>query len=251
MNSSQKQSQNSWKLLIILLVLILFVVVTGFKAERTLSWPLTAALMLFMIMAIGWFVNGRVAGVLINERNMMSLSRFQMVLWTLIVLSGYAAIAMNRAGGGLGTGALEITIPPNIWMLLGISSAALVGSPLMTSNKSKEVPTGILAGTERADMGILSVYENVQEASFTDLFKGEEIKNWNYVDVAKLQMFLFTVIVAIVYCIQLYQIIAHGDLSTKIEFPSIDEGMLTLMGISNAAYLGHKGIDQTPSKPKD
>ncbi len=63
-------------------------------------------------------------------------------------------------------------------------------------------------------------------------------------------MFFFTFIVAIIYCVEVYQMVAFGDLSENISLPAIDEGMVTLMGISNTAYLGHKGIDQTPAVPK-
>ena len=161
---------------------------------------------------------------------------------------------MARARDGLGTGALDIAVPPEVWMLLGISSAALVGSPLLASNKMKKEPiidpNDPSPKKEREGMGILSVKSDAKYASFSDLFKGEEIKNWNDVDLAKLQMFFFTIIVAIVYCIELYQMITYGDLSENLSLPTIDEGMLTLMGISNTAYLGHKGIDQTPAKPK-
>lgn len=248
------KSKNPRFLLAILTTVVFFIAVAGFISATSWSWPITAALMLFMFIAIGWFVNDRYAGVLINERRMMSLSRFQMVLWSLIILSAYAAIAMIRARDGYAANALDIQVPVEIWILLGISSSALVGSPMMASNKMKKAPTidpnDPSPREERENMGILSVNDNVNKASFVDLFKGEEIKNWNYVDLAKLQMFFFTFIVAIIYCVQLYQLIDQCDMLEEVILPPIDSGMLTLMGISNAAYLGHKGIDQTPSTIK-
>jgi len=234
----------------VLLILALFTVVAGKYSPNTWTWPIVTGLLLIAMMAIGFFVNERFAGVLVNERRMMSLSRFQTVLWTLIVLSGYATIALIRARNGMGTGALNIQVPSEVWILIGINSAALVGSPLITSNKAKKAPIGHLQKAEREGMGILSVFDNVQKASFRDLFKGEEIKNWDCVDMGKLQMLFFTFVVAVVYCIALYEMISTGDLSQDVTLPKIDQGMLTLMGISNTAYLGHKGIDQTPSQPK-
>ncbi len=74
--------------------------------------------------------------------------------------------------------------------------------------------------------------------------------NWNFIDMPRLQMFFFTIIVAIVYCVETYRIITEGDMTTSVALPSVDEGLLTLMGISNAAYLGGKAVDQTPAKIK-
>jgi hypothetical protein len=248
--NSQEFKKRSWALLVVLIVSVIGIVWSGLQASGALRWPMIVGFMLIMFMAIGWCVKGRLAGVLINDRNMMSLSRFQMVVWSLIVLSTYAAIAMARASDGLGTGALDIAVPPQIWMLMGINSAALVGSPLLASNKIKKKPIGTLQGKERADMGILSVKLDAEDAAFGDLFKGDEIKNWDDVDLARLQMFFFTLIVAIIYCIEVYQMIAFSDLSENISLPAIDEGMVTLMGISNTAYLGGKAIDQTPAERK-
>ncbi|WP_455210144.1 hypothetical protein [Kaarinaea lacus] len=248
--NSQEFKKRSLALLIILVVSTVGITWFGLATSAALRWPIIVAFMLIMFIAIGWCVKGRLAGVLINDRNMMSLSRFQMVLWSLIVLSAFTAIAMARASDGTGTSALDIAVPPQIWMLMGISSAALVGSPLLASNKVKKRPIGTLQSRERADMGILSVKLGPEDASFGDLFKGEEIKNWDDVDLARLQMFFFTIIVAIIYCIEVYQIVAFGDLSENIALPAVDEGMVTLTGISNTAYLGSKAIDQTPAERK-
>ena len=132
---------------------------------------------------------------------------------------------------------------------MGINSAALVGSPLIASNKTKKTPADSSL-KERDKMGILSVKEHDSQASFTDLFKGDEVKSWDYIDMPRLQMFFFTIIVAIIYCVDIYRIVSEGNLAKSISLPPIDEGMVTLMGISNAAYLGGKSIDQTPAKPK-
>lgn len=42
------------------------------------------------------FVPGRVDGVLIDSRNKISLSRLQLILWTVVVLSAWAAFALHR-----------------------------------------------------------------------------------------------------------------------------------------------------------
>ena len=73
-------------LFLILLVSLIVIIGAGFKASKTATWPVIFVFMIIMFMAIGWSIKDRLLGVLINERRSMSLSRFQMVLWTLIVL---------------------------------------------------------------------------------------------------------------------------------------------------------------------
>jgi hypothetical protein len=69
------------------------------------------------------------------------------------------------------------------------------------------------------------------------------------VDVAKLQLFFFTVTVVIAYGVQLYQLVAYGDIKQSgIHLPELQPGLLALMGVSHASYLGSKSIDRTPTQ---
>jgi hypothetical protein len=89
------------------------------------------------------------------------------------------------------------------------------------------------------------------DARFTDMFEGDELANVQFVDVAKLQLFFFTVVVAVAYSMQLYAMIAYGDLSVgNVKMPELQEGLLALMGVSHAGFLGSKGVDRTPSTNK-
>lgn len=47
--------------------------------------------------------------------------------------------------------------------------------------------------------GVLFANTSVGDASFSDMFQGDEVTNKAYVDVAKLQMFFFTVIAGLTY----------------------------------------------------
>src|SRR5690242_9175502 len=76
-------------------------------------------------------------GVLIDERNRLSLSRLQMVLWTIIVLSGFLIAALWNISRGVDA-PLEINVPKELWLLMGISVTSLVGSPLILSTKTAE-----------------------------------------------------------------------------------------------------------------
>src|SRR5438067_1274969 len=60
------------------------------------AWILVMAFMVIFMLVLGVAISGRCLGILINEQNLMSLARFQTVVWTVIVISAYFVIAMVR-----------------------------------------------------------------------------------------------------------------------------------------------------------
>src|SRR5436309_14783270 len=56
-------------------------------------------LMLLFVATLGVRISGRPAGILINERNLVSLARFQLVMWTILILSAFMAAAIGRIRG--------------------------------------------------------------------------------------------------------------------------------------------------------
>ncbi|SRR5258708_29975896 len=84
-----------WLALILLLFTALMVPAAWFLPPGWNFIVLMGLMILFMI-TLGVSISGRPAGILIDERNLMSLSRLQMILWTLIILSAYLAIALER-----------------------------------------------------------------------------------------------------------------------------------------------------------
>ena len=62
------------------------------------GWNFVAVmvLMLLFMITLGLGISGRPAGILVNEQNLMSLSRFQLVVWTVILLSAYLTMALER-----------------------------------------------------------------------------------------------------------------------------------------------------------
>ncbi|MCK4458266.1 MAG: hypothetical protein KAT13_01350, partial [Methanosarcinales archaeon] len=103
---------------------------TPSSANRRKAWFSVMALMTLSIIIAGHGATGRWAGLLIDERNRMSLSRLQMILWTAIILSGLLVAALSNTTLGA-KDPLAIALPEELWMLMGISTASLVGSPLI------------------------------------------------------------------------------------------------------------------------
>jgi hypothetical protein len=82
----------------------------------------------------GQGITGLWRGLLIDERNKISLSRLQRTLWTIVVLSGFLTAALSNLEAGQ-PDPLAISAPSELWLLMGISTTSLVASPLIKSTK--------------------------------------------------------------------------------------------------------------------
>jgi hypothetical protein len=67
------------------------------------------------------------------------------------------------------------------------------------------------------------------------------------IDVAKLQMFLFTVALVVAYAVQLYNSLSTSNGHTPMlnALPDLSANAITLLGISHAGYLTSKAVDHT------
>ena len=61
-------------------------------------------LLVLFCMMLGIVICKQPLGILISEQNVISLSRFQTVLWTVIIISGFLVIAMARIKNGVMAG---------------------------------------------------------------------------------------------------------------------------------------------------
>ena len=199
---------------------------------KTLTyWILTSVLMVFFLGTIGKAVNDRWTGILINEFNVMSLSRFQIVIWTVIVLCAFLTIATARIyASPVDPDPLNIVIDWRLWALLGISSTSLVATPLILDDKNKK--------------NIAFMNQDKSYAKFTDIFEGDETGNNEYVDMSKVQMFFFTIISALGYIVLLFRDFLGNTILAGL--PSLPEGLVAILTISHGAYLTYKIVDHTP-----
>jgi len=208
---------------------------------------------------VGHGITGCFLGVLIDERFKMSLSRMQLFLWTVVILSGYLTAALANLSAGQAN-PLSIAVPVQLWALMGISTTSLVGSPLLKSTKKSTDPDKDQFTKTKNEMGKLGVDKNKikndglivendspDDAKFSDLFKGEETGNAATLDLAKIQLFFFTVILVFAYAV----VLGNDFTKTVIKicaFPALDTGMVALLGISHAGYLTNKAIPNSKTK---
>jgi hypothetical protein len=221
---------------------------------RLWGWLGTLVLLTAFVAIAGHGITGQARGALIDERNKISLSRLQLVLWTLIVLSGYFTAALGNLMAGAAD-PLAIAIPQALWLLMGISTTSLIGSPLLKSNKlrpqqadqkEQDRTWALLAaqGTDTSKVhaqGLIVANDTPEAAQWSDLFKGEETGNAGLLDMAKVQMFYFTVILVLVYAITFGAEMQKNPFLLTT-FPEIPASMLALLGISHAGYLTSKAV---------
>jgi hypothetical protein len=211
------------------------------------AWVVTLGILTAGVMVIGGAVNGRFEGVLIDNRNRVSLSKFQATLWTLLLASALiSAAALNLENGH--TPALEITLPVELLLAMGISAGTYVATPTLLSLKAGQTDASAEAleatseklnlppGQTSASGQVFSMNHSAY-ASWTDMFRGDEVNNAASADLSKVQQFIITLLLIGVYCADLWR--AFGA-TAFAEMPALSPGFVILMGISHASYLAYK-----------
>lgn len=258
--STAKSVRSHTRVALIMIAQIPIMVLVGYLSTQgftlTSLWGVVFLSMLVFVMVLG-DAKGRIGGVLISERNVMSLSRFQLVAWTLLICSAFITVALARVFAKQAN-PLAIQLPPELWQLLGISGASSIGSALILQNKAnkqpapaevqkaatavKEDPTQVAQNAR----GLNYANPDAKDAHFTDMFEGDELANTAFIDIGKVQMFFFTLIALIAYgtaiAVQMSQKTAIAEFAA---FPELTSGLVALLGISHATYLGAKVPDQT------
>jgi len=237
-------------------------IAAGWYASDGARLILITLQMLLLMLVIGRNMTGQTLGVLINERNLMSLSRFQMAVWTLLVIAVYFSFAFARMKEGV-PDPLNIQIDWHLWALLGISTTSLIGTPAILTNiqnkdpdqsaikKASAMVNEPAAQIEANRDGALYANQSMADARFTDMFEGDELANTGHLDFAKLQMFYFTVIAAVTFFVMVLALFAKPNLDAARDLehlPLLPDGLVAILGISNAGYLSSKAVVRTKVK---
>jgi hypothetical protein len=254
--------------------LLAAMVLAGWFLPAGANLVLVTLSLLLMMAVLGMATTNRPLGILINERNLMSLSRFQMVVWTVLILGAYLTFALARikamAAGLPGENpiadALAVQIDWHLWALLGISTTSLVGAPLILSSKKDQEPTqsatqktAQMVNEPEADIvtnkqGTLYANTKMSDARLTDMFEGDELIDTARIDLAKVQMFYFTIIAAICFFVMVFNLLLQGQAALAAgkpyleHLPLLPDGFVAVLGISHAGYLTSKSISRTQSQ---
>lgn len=225
------------------------------EAGRLVGWLVVCFAFIGLFILLGVVLMGLPSGILIDRRNRYSLSRFQVTLWTCLVLPTIYAVLLtnlvysNNCGTTLG-------VDWQLLVLMGISISSFIASPTVLSLKAKTDPNPDearqtvrdaairenVAERELTFEGQVLLRKSARDAALSDLFRGEETGNGNNIDIARIQMLALTLIVWVVYALQLMKLmLSNGDFCV-ISLPDLNETALTLIGISHGGYILAKGI---------
>jgi hypothetical protein len=236
-------------------IVTILVLMQGFVPSSFRMWMWLVIMLLLALFGIiaGNGVTGQWLGLFIDTRNKVSLARFQMTLWTILILSGYLTGVMVNVDLKRPE-PLAIAIPPDLWLLMGISTTSLIGSPLILSakkaheSKEPDKQRALAALTRQAVdtdkvafVGQLVINQTPECARLADMFQGSETGNVGQLELGKVQMFFFTLIIVLAYASALSALFQQGR-GPVLALPVIDGGMLALLSISHAGYLVNKAL---------
>lgn len=207
---------------------------------RIVDWGLTVVLLIGCFAVVGLLPTGNPPvsdwrGVLIDQRNKITLSRFQLVLWSLLVIATIIVEGMLNAIWGV-KNPLGLAVPPQLWVLLGLSSGSAVAAPIVLGMKP----------IQNLDT------KGAKQHAWSDMFYGDETGNADQVDFSKIQQFFLTVVLVVAYATGIIMILLSPgtppgvtDADKMTYFPALDNGLLALMGVSQVAYIAYKAVPQT------
>jgi hypothetical protein len=242
--------------LVVAILLIIFINTPWARPETWLwgAYPATAGLMLLAILMVGDALNGRPTGLIIDNRNRMSLSKLQMLVWTVVVISALIVYAAYNVRLQV-EAPLDINIPPELLFAMGISATSFIATPAILSLKSQQTPAQADVATANAapgtsqNSGKVFGRASASDASWTDLFQGDEVGNFNSPDLSKIQEVAITLLLVGVYSAQIITLFAGltAPGSKLASLPVLGQQFIVLMGISHASYLAYKAAPHTAS----
>jgi hypothetical protein len=199
-----------------------------------IAWTAAAAILLIAMAAAGRISSGSYLGILRDSRGRYSLSRFQVLLWTTVVLSLLAAVFLARLIDGTISNALDIQIPQTVLLVLGISVGSTVTAGAIKAGKDNQDQTSIAASTGR-DPARFSQVVLVEEGKMAD----------RAVDVTKFQSLWITLILVTAYVAMAVSWIRGANSATELGvLPDLTGALVTLLAISHAGYLAGKLPDR-------
>jgi hypothetical protein len=261
-----------------------FVVFSTVDRDPVQMWIGFMVLLISFCMVTGYAITGYWRGILIDASNRISLSRLQLIMWTVLLLSGILIAVLINLCLGKPAEPFQIVMDAQLWALMGISGGSLAASGLIRTTKRTQTPNPEAEAKFRAEMvqraapaavkntaemtddektivvnkaqavqssvNVVGVdVENVdpKDSSFLDMFMGNESGNAAQVNVGKVQMFFFTLIVWFGYAASLGNAIflAVYDGTGMSSMPELSQGMIALLAISHAAYITTKAVPQT------
>jgi hypothetical protein len=234
---------------------------TSWSLVRPLIGTMASMVILMLAVGIGW--KGVWFGVLVDERNRISMSRVQQAAWTIILLSGLMVIAWFNAtlegvarqnGKALSTFDLFPMMAPQLWAALGLN---LVITPMLSGtilNNKAALKQGQpeLALRQFVYPAALDRNTSPMEWSWLDLVTGETNETQNQIDIGRLQHLIISgglltsYVMSLVGELNNVQNHVH-DHAIFTSMPDVGNSFAGLLVLSHAGYLMFKARDGASS----
>lgn len=249
----------------------------GGGASLVAPLALSYAAVLVLILAGGLATTGTWFGALVDNRNRVSLSRLQMLAWTVVLLGAYVVIGTFNVAL-LGSAVRDLTLNagswaaakatalqgfvgffPNmdaaLWAALGLTAVATpLVSQVILNRKAGD--GGDAHGVEVRPLvatAPLETRERLDQSRWSDLITGEEAANAGQVDVSRLQFLVITFMLLGSYLVLLLRylgsvggtqilIAAHDHAPVFPSMPPVDGTFLGLLALSHGGYLAFKAL---------
>jgi hypothetical protein len=213
------------------------------------QWGAVLASLLIVSVIAGHLANDRWIGVFIDERNRISLARLQWLAWFLVLFSAY----FTGAVWDIAFGDLPV-VETNLFGLIGITTGSAVVANVVVESKKRDAsptpnavppapvpgaPAPVVAPNASTNrMGKADVNSSPADASFADLYLGEDVTNRQSVDASRLQKFIITILLITVYLEMLWSaFVDAAGTYHAFSMPIVGTNFLGMMGVSHAAYL--------------
>jgi hypothetical protein len=185
----------------------------------------------------------------VGQDDRASASKFQFFLWTVVVVFSYVVLYSAKASHG-DWGVFD-NVPPNLLILMGVSTGSMVLSKGIMSIKTTQGSAQISKPEEENKVAATPAVapapaaENKKKYFGTFKFKYLVFDDDGYPALNQMQMIAWTFISIVIY---LVLVVRQTSFSNGVYvLPNVDESLLVLMGISQGAYLGKKLV--TTSTP--
>lgn len=193
-----------------------------YGTARVASWLATLVLFGSIGVTLGEGLTGDWRGILVDDRNKISLARVQLFLWTAILLSGYLVAVLANVGLGRAQ-PLVVAVPHTVWAALGVSTASLAAAPFALARNAGTVATN----------------DHVSDATWRDLVSDEIAGYETGIDLGKVQMALATFVLVVAYAVVLGQSLGASQ-DRMASLPDTSDAFVILLAISHGAYLAKK-----------
>jgi len=248
-------------LLVVASILVAFATLWGRGTEFVACGPLYAWLIellvfIFLFVVLGFGYKGYWFGMLVDGRNKISLSRLQMVAWTILFVATFFVIYIWNIGhppkAGL-TAALNLTVPDAVWVLMGLAGLSAAGTPLILSAKSPPDSGGTQppapADPSKFIDGVVAKRRSQARPEWSDIVLGDDAANCEAIDVSKVQQLFLSLVAVVVYgyaIAQTMMLAAPRTGAVAIDaLPGMTSGFLTLIAASHASYLAYKAVSHS------